>query len=127
MMHATQLLATAMGYPIKIPTAPITRSVRMMFADKVAKEPHLEKRKFAQRRHRIAPQENGLGVSETKILKLMDKHKEVTGVSMATITGYTSNHCGMLLGSLFKKGLLRRRQEKGNHCRWYVYMKKEGV
>ena len=126
-MHATHLLATAMGYPVNIPKAPITRSIRMMFKEKIAIEPHLEKRKFVPIKYRAAPQKDELSFSEREILNLMNTNKEMTGVIAATMTDWTRNHCSMILTSLWKKGLLARRKEKGNHTRWYVYSKKEGV
>lgn len=123
-MHTTHLLATAMGYPIKIPKYPITRSVRMLFAERIAKEPELERKLYAPRPKPAKPKSE-LNRSETRILKLVNKNKEVTGTSIASATGWTQNHCSMILTSLWKKNLVRRRKEKGNHTRWYVYMAKE--
>jgi len=40
------LLAKAMGYPTTIPTAPVTRSVRILFTDRIYVEPKPDKKKF---------------------------------------------------------------------------------
>ena len=73
------------------------------------------------------PKKDELSFSEREILNLMNTNKEMTGVIAATMTDWTRNHCSMILTSLWKKGLLARRKESGNHTRWYVYSKKEGV
>ena len=73
-MHATQLLATAMGYPVKIPTAPITRSIRMMFKEKIAIEPHLEKRRFVSMKYRKETPKDELNVGQAEILVKKAKH-----------------------------------------------------
>ena len=123
-MHATHLLATAMGFPVKAAKYPITRSIRMLFSNRVALELEAEKQKYIPKKNTIQ-KKDGLRDSESRILKLVNKNKEVTGTDIASSTGWTQNHCSMILTSLWKKGLVRRRKEKGNHTRWYVYMAKE--
>lgn len=126
-MYEVRLLTAALGYPYKIPSAPITRSIRMLFKDKIAIEPHLEKRKFTQPKRSAEPVKTSLSESEKIILKLVNKGRAVTGVTAAAATKWTRNHCSMILTALYKKGLVRRHKAKGNHTRWYVYTKKEGV
>ena len=125
-MLNTHLLSQAMGFPFKIPKHPITRSIRSLFAERIARDPEYEIKRY-QPKQRIAKPKNALSDTETKILNLVNKHKEVTGLSIASATGWTQNHCSMILTSLWRKSLVRRRKEKGNHTRWYVYSKKEGV
>lgn len=122
-MYNATPLTVALGYPIRFPTAPITRSVRMLFRDKIAVEPHLEKRKPIIERPQKKMKGDGLGDSQRAILKIVNKGNPVTGSDVARQTRWTQNHCSMILTSLFKLGLVRRRKEKGNHTRWYVYMK----
>ena len=125
MYNATPLTA-ALGYPIRFPKAPITRSVRMLFKDKISIEPHMERPKMVPIKPKKVVSKDGLNDSQRVILKIVNKGKPVTGTTVAAETRWTQNHCSMVLTSLYKLGLIRRWQDKGNHTRWYVYMKKEG-
>lgn len=122
MYDATPLTA-ALGFPIRFPKAPITRSVRMLFKDRISLEPYQEKKKFVPIKHRKTVVGDGLSEGQRVILKIVNKGGNVTGVSVAEETRWTRNHCSMILASLHKMGLVRRRKERGNHTRWYVYTK----
>lgn len=123
-MQVTQLLATALGYPIRIPPAPITRSIRMLFKEKPAEEPKLMPAKPVY----VKPQKEKplLGESEVALLKAIKKHKKLKSSDAAKVTRWTANHCGMVMAKLYSKGYLSRYKDKGNHTRWYVYSIKEG-
>lgn len=127
MIQETNLLAKAMGFPTEFPTAPVTRSVRILFTDRIYIEPMKDKTKFVPKKHRPAPEKKDeLNFSQKKILKMVNYGGLVTGDSAAQKTNWTRNHCSMILTSLYKKGLVKRYKEKGNGTRWYVYKKLEG-
>lgn len=119
-------LSKAMGYPTDFPKAPVTRSIRILFADRVYVEPTPSKAKYIPIKHRaVAPKKDELNFSQKKILKMVNKGELVTGDSAAQKTSWSRNHCSMILTSLFKKGLVKRHKESGNGTRWYVYKKME--
>jgi DNA-binding MarR family transcriptional regulator len=120
-MYDARPLTAALGFPIHFPKAPITRSIRMLFKDRASLEPYQEKRKYPHIR-RLSVKDD-LNESQRAILKLVTKVGDVTGASAAEATRWTRNHCAMILASLHKKGLVKRRKAKGNHTRWYIYYK----
>mgnify|MGYP006280103303 CR=1 FL=1 len=126
-MIENNLLSAALGYPFEIPKAPITRSIRTLFKDRMAIEPYHDKKKFVPIKHRKPEaKKDALSTSETLILKMVNRGGDVTGASAASKTRFTRNHCSMILTALFKKGLIKRRKDKGGGTRWYVYTKLEG-
>lgn len=121
------LLARAMGYPTTFPKAPVTRSIRILFADRVYVEPSPSKKKYIPVKYRPAPpKKDELNFGQKEIMKMINKGLLVTGDSAAKKTCWTRNHCSMILTSLYKKGLVKRYKESGNGTRWYVYKKLEG-
>ena len=125
-MNNIQLLTAMLGYPTQFPKAPITRSIRMLFKDRTAVEPYKEKPKYTPIKYRINKKPE-LGVSHKKILQLLNKEGTATAADIAEGTGWTQNHCSMILTSLHKKGLVKRRKASGNGTRWYIYTKLEAV
>lgn len=64
--------------------------------------------------------------TELKALSVMrKKSKPMTSVSLAPLMGMTRNHCGILLGALFKKGLVTRVKQTKPGTRYYVYSVKD--
>jgi DNA-binding MarR family transcriptional regulator len=123
-MYDAMPLTAALGYPVRIPTAPITRSVRMLFKDRATLEPYQEKKK-AERYKK--PVSDGLTNGQRTIIRAMNRMKKATGAEMAKKIGWTSNHCSLILTSLYKMGKVDRYMARGNHTRWYVYVAKEGA
>lgn len=124
-MYDTHLIAAALGFPTKPPTAPITRSIRMLFKDRSSLEPYEEKKKFIPVKHRKYDSTGGLGDSQATLLKIVNRGKPITAATASRETRWTSNHCSMTLTALFKKGLVSRHKDKGNNTRWYVYTKRK--
>lgn len=125
-MNEVELLSAALGYPFQIPKAPITRSVRMLFAERRAIEPYVEKKKFIPKKHRRDEKKDELGFSHREVLKTINKLGRATAGDVCKQTLWTQNHCSMILTSLFKKGLVKRIKTSGNGTRWYIYTKLEG-
>lgn len=126
-MNEVELLSAALGYPFQIPTAPITRSVRMLFTERHAIEPYMEKKKFIPKKHRKDDNKNGLGHSHKTILKMVKKLGTATAADVCKGTLWTQNHCSMILTALYKKGLIKRHKASGNGTRWYIYKSLEGA
>lgn len=119
------LLARAMGYPTTFPKAPITRSIRILFAERKAIEPSPSKKKYIPVKYRPAPpKKDELNFGQKELLKMINKGLLVTGDSAAKKTNWTRNHCSMILTSLHKKGLVSRYKESAKGTRWYVYKQK---
>ena len=60
--------------------------------------------------------------SEEKILRLMKRQTEpVTPGDISKKTPWTRNHCGMIMASLWKQGLLKRQKLKLQNTRTYIY------
>ena len=123
-MYDATLLTKVMGLPTTYSSAPITRSVRLLFKDRAAIEPYKEKRTFKQE-NKTKLQKDALCESLRIVLKMVNRGRPVTGVSAAAETKWTRNHCSILLTRLYQMGLVKRYKDKGNHTRWYVYTKKE--
>lgn len=63
--------------------------------------------------------------SELKILKIVRSSIEPMSSPMVSKkAGYTVNHCGIILGALFKKGLVKRTKEISNGTRRFLYSPK---
>lgn len=122
-MYDATPLAAALGFPVRIPTAPITRSVRMLFKERATLEPYQEKKKGTPIRINKPLVGDGLSESQRTILKIVNKGGKFTGAVLAAKTSWTRNHCSTVLAILHKLGYVQRRKESGNHTRWYVYFK----
>lgn len=120
-MYNASLLTAAMGFPTTSPTAPVTRKIRMLFAERDS-EPTYKPKKVLVRKQRDP---NELSRAQKEVLRLFNKHKELTASQTCELTHWTQNHTGILLSSLHERGLLKRRKESGGNARWYVYSKKE--
>ena len=124
MNYPGTLLAQAMGYPTKFPSAPITRSIRILFAERKAIEPQPSKQKYIPVKYRAAPpKKSELSYGQKIMLDIVNSNDKVTGDSATKITGWTRNHNSMILTSLHKKGLVRRYKASGGGTRWFVYTK----
>lgn len=64
--------------------------------------------------------------SEQVVYKAVCRAKKpMTSDDVAKKVGMTRNHCGMILHSLFQKGLVSRSKEKVGRTRLYIYTLKE--
>ena len=124
-MYDAQPLELALGYAPPRFSTPVTRSIRMLFKDRSTLEPYVEHKKSLAKRYAERRKEKEMNESQLRIFKLIQKGKPVTGASAAKFTGWTQNHCSMVLTSLYKMNKIRRRKESGNNTRWYVYTKLE--
>lgn len=65
---------------------------------------------------------NGLNDSEQKVLDALNKiGRPVSAATMTGLVKMTRSHCGMVLCSLFKMGLLTRNKARENGMLMYVY------
>lgn len=96
----------------------------MLFKDRSIIEPYKEKKSFKRLENR-SNRRNALNESQKTILRIVERGGQVTGVSAASYTKWTRNHCSMILTSLFKLGLIKRYKVNGSGTRWFVYVKKD--
>ena len=57
--------------------------------------------------------------------RLKHQIREVSAVDMGKKLKITTNHAGMLLGELFKQGLVIRRRVTANGTRYFMYQVKD--
>ena len=77
------------------------------------------------RRSELPPAER-LTESGKKILTLLRQQtRPVSAADMEKKTPWTKNHCNMIMGSLFRDGLLERKKvrENGTYCFYYTVKK----
>ena len=68
---------------------------------------------------------NKLTLSEESILKILQRSgKDTTPMEIAAKVKMTKNHCGMVMASLFKRGLLTRFKVSEGNVRYYKYKAK---
>lgn len=70
---------------------------------------------------------DALKASERRILQIVNCNNGVTGIRVAEKTGWTSNHCSMILTTLFKRGLIKRVKRTAPNIRFYEYFKSDSA
>ena len=83
-----------------------------------------DEERLAQQKAKPVKDPNALKSSERRILQIVQCNSGVTGVDVAKKTGWTQNHCSMILAALHKRDLIKRVKRTGPHIRFYEYLKK---
>ena len=100
------------------PEAP-SRTHRIGFASNHRYVPPKPKVSNLQARDKTNP-------GQARVLKAVQQAtKPVTSVDVSEVTKMTRNHCGILLGQLFKEGLVQRVKCTKGSTRFYRYTAKE--
>ena len=74
------------------------------------------------------PQRDKTNPGQARVLKAVQQAtKPVTSVDVSEVTKMTRNHCGILLGQLFKEGLVKRVKCTKGSTRFYKYTAKESA
>lgn len=72
------------------------------------------------------PIESRLPPSAKRIMEIMKQQvKPISAIGMEKKTPWTRNHCNMIMGTLFKEGLLTRFKVKGNGTSHFMYSVKK--
>lgn len=119
-----EILNAMFGYNTPIPDAPITRQHRIGVYSSGYKRNDKAEERAAQQKAKPAKDPNALKPSERRVLQIVQCNNGITGVDAAKKTGWTQNHCSMILAALYKRELIKRVKRTGPHIRFYEYLKK---
>ena len=121
-MIGLEILNNMCGYNTPIPDAPTTRQHRIGVYSSGYKRNDKEEERYKQMKAAKPPKDpNILKDSEKRMLAIVKCNNGITGMSAASKTKWTANHCSMILTSLFRRGLITRVKVKESGTRWYVY------
>ena len=123
-MSGLQILNRMFGYDTPIPDAPTTRQHRIGVYSSGFKRTEKDKEREEQQKLKPVKDPNALKDSEKRILMIVKCNNGITGEIAAKKTGWTQNHCSMILTALFRRGLIRRTKRTAPNIRWYEYFKK---
>ena len=123
-MTGIQILNNMFGYNTPIPDVPVTRHHRIGVYSSGYKRTDKEDERLAQRKARPAKDPNALKQSERRVLQIVRYNNGVTGASVSVKTGWTQNHCQMILAALHKRDLVKRIKRTAPNIRYYEYFKK---
>ena len=126
-MSGLQILNNMFGYNTPIPDAPITRTHRIGVYSSGYKRTNKDEERVAQHKIKPVKDPNVLKPSERRILQIVRCNNGITGVDAAKKTGWTQNHCSMILTSLYKRELIKRVKRTGPHIRFYEYFKSDSA
>ena len=127
-MHiGLQILNKMCGYDTPIPNAPITRTHRIGVYSSGYKRTDKDEERLAQQKVQPVKDPNKLKDSEKRVLQIVQCNKGVTGVDVAKKTKWTSNHCSMILTTLFKRGLIKRVKRTAPNIRFFVYYRHDSA
>ena len=126
-MSGLQILNNMFGYNTPIPDAPITRTHRIGVYSSGYKRTNKDEERLAQQKIKPVKDPNALKPSERRILQIVQCNNGVTGVKVANKTGWTQNHCSMILTGLYKRELIKRVKRTGPHIRFYEYFKNDSA
>ena len=124
MNYGIEHLNAMFGYDTPIPDAPITRTHRIGVYSSGYKRTDKDEERLAQQKVKSVKDPNALKPSERRILQIVQCNSGVTGVDVAKKTGWTQNHCSMILAALHNRDLIKRVKRTGPHIRFYEYLKK---
>ena len=127
MQIGLQILNKMCGYDTPIPNAPITRTHRIGVYSSGYKRTDKDEERLAQQKAQPVKDPNKLKDSEKRVLQIVQCNKGVTGVDVAKKTKWTSNHCSMILTTLFKRGLIKRVKRTAPNIRFFVYFKHDSA
>lgn len=118
-----QILNKMCGYNTPVPDAPVTRQHRIGVYSSGYKRTEKDEERKAQVKPPKDP--NALKGSEKRMLQIVRCNNGLTGVLAAQKTGWTQNHCSIILASLYKRGLIRRAKRTAPNIRFYEYFKND--
>ena len=124
MNYGIEHLNVLFGYNTPIPNVPVTRHHRIGVYSSGYKRTDKDEERSQQQKAKPVKNPNALKQSEKRVLQIVRYNNGVTGVTVAQKTGWTSNHCQMLLAALHKRDLIKRVRRVGPHIRYYEYFKK---
>lgn len=127
MSYGLNILNAMFGYNTPIPDAPVTRSFRIGVYSSGFKRTSKDEERSAQRKVKPPKDPNALKPSERRILQIVQCNNGVTGVDVAKKTGWTQNHCSMILNALYKRELIKRVKRTAPHIRFYEYLKNDSA
>lgn len=117
--NSINYLNTIFGYNNVLPDAPVSYSNRVGLNGSNCR--YIAPKKPVKPENKEINANNAT-MSESVVLKIINKSdKPISANEMAKKTKWTRNHCSILMGSLFKKGKIRRLKEYGHGTRWYIY------
>jgi len=123
-MIGLEILNRMCGYNTPIPDAPTTRQHRIGVYSSVFQRDHEKEERIKQQKAAKPKDPTKLRDAEKRMLAIVNCNSGITGISAASKTKWTANHCSMLLTSLFRRGLITRTKVKESGTRWYVYSRK---
>lgn len=124
-MNGIHVLNKMFGYDTPIPNAPVTRSFRIGVYSSGYKRTDKYEERVKQSQVKPVKDPNALKPSEKRILQIVRCNNGMTASIAAEKTGWTQNHCSIILTFLYKRGLIRRVQRTAPHIRFYEYFKND--
>ena len=122
-MNGIHVLNKMCGYNTPIPDAPVTRHHRIGVYSSGYKRTEKEAERKAQ--VQVPKDPNALKGSEKRMLLIVQCNDGITAVKAAQKTGWTQNHCSIILAALHKRGLIRRVKRTAPNIRFYEYFKND--
>lgn len=124
-MNGLEILNNMFGYNTPIPNAPVTRQHRIGVYSSGYKRTDKEE----ERKTQIKPPKdpNALKGSEKRMLMLVKCNDGMTALKAVQKTGWTQNHCSIILAALHKRGLIRRVKRTAPNIRFYEYFKNDSA
>jgi hypothetical protein len=126
-MNGIHVLNKMFGYDTPIPNAPVTRSFRIGVYSSGYKRTDKYEERVKQSQVKPVKDPNALKPSEKRMLLIVQCNDGITAVKAAQKTGWTQNHCSIILATLHKRGLIRRVKRTAPNIRFYEYFKNDSA